>query len=693
MTTPLVESTVHSEGTSAKPPVASKVPKIDEVHGDRRVDDYFWLRDKKNPDVAAYLEAENAYSDAVMKPTVPFQDALYKEMLARIKETDVNVPYRKGGFWYYSRTEQGQQYPIYCRKAGSLEAAEAITLDLNQLAVGQKFMSLGAYAVSDDGNLLAYSTDNTGFRQYTLYVKDLRTGAVRETVAEKVGSVAWAADDKTLFYSVEEEETKRPYRIYRHTLDTDDHDLVYEEKDEAFNAGVWRTRSLRYLVINLGSHTTSEARYLPADQPGGEWKLVAPRIAEQEYDIDHHGDSFYIRANDKGRTYRLVKAPVGSPGREGWQEVVPTRPDVMLEGTDFFKSHYVLFERESGLPQLKVVDFASGASHRIAFPEPTYSAFPGANAEFDTTTFRYTYQSLVTPSSTFDYDMEKRASRLMKQVEVLGGYDPARYRSERVFATARDGVKVPVSLVFKKDLVKDGKAPIYLYGYGSYGFALPISFSSNRLSLLDRGAVFAIAHIRGGGDLGKPWHDEGRMMKKKNTFTDFIACAEFLLSEQYGSKDRLVIEGGSAGGLLMGAVTNMRPELWKAVVSKVPFVDVVNTMLDENLPLTVGEFEEWGNPKRKDEYEYIKSYCPYTNLAAKAYPTILVKTSFNDSQVMYWEPAKYVARLRTLKTDKNPLILKTNMAAGHGGASGRYDALHEAAFDYAFILTQMGLFH
>jgi oligopeptidase B len=695
MTTPLIDSRVQAESPVPvpKPPVAKKVPKVDEVHGDRREDDYFWLRDKANPDVAAYLDAENTYTDAVMKPTLPFQDALYKEMLARIKETDVNVPYRKGTFWYYSRTEQGKQYPIYCRKAGSLEAAEAITLDLNQLALGQKFMSLGSYAVSDDGHLLAYSTDNTGFRQYTLYVKDLRTGAVKETIAENVTSVAWAADDKTLFYSVEEDKTKRSYRVYRHALGVGSHDLVYEEKDEAFNVGVSRTRSLRYLVISLGSHTTSEARYLPADQPAGDWKLVAPRITEQEYDIDHHGDSFYIRVNDKGRTYRLVKAPVTSPGRESWQEVVPTRPEVMLEGTDFFKSFYVLFEREAGLPQLKVVDFASGVSHRIAFPEPTYSAFPGANAEFDATTFRYTYQSLVTPNSTFDYDVETNASRLMKQVEVLGGYDPARYQSERVFATAKDGVKVPVSLVFKKGLVKDGRAPIYLYGYGSYGFALPITFSSNRLSLLDRGAVVAIAHIRGGGDLGKPWHDEGRMMKKKNTFTDFIACAELLVSDKYGSKDRLVIEGGSAGGLLMGAVTNMRPDLFKAVVSKVPFVDVVNTMLDETLPLTVGEFEEWGNPKKKDEYEYIKSYCPYTNLDKKAYPTILVKTSFNDSQVMYWEPAKYVAKLRTLKTDANPLILKTNMAAGHGGASGRYDALHEAAFDYAFILTQMGLAH
>jgi oligopeptidase B len=693
MTTPLINSAVVAESPTPlpKPPVAQKVRKVDEVHGERRIDDYFWLRDKKNPDVASYLNAENGYTDAVMKPTLPFQAALYKEMLARIKETDANVPYRKGGFWYYSRTEQGKQYPIYCRKASSLDAAEQVTLDLNQLAEGQSFMSLGSYSVSDDGNLLAYSTDNTGFRQYTLYVKDLRTGAVQEKVAEKVTSVAWAADDKTLFYSVEEDNTKRPYQVYRHALGAGNHDLVYEEKDEAFNLGVSRTRSLRYVIMGLGSHTTSEARYLPADQPAGEWKLVAPRVAEQEYDVDHHGDSFYIRVNDKGRTFRLVKAPVASPGRESWQEVVSTRPDVMLEGTDFFKSFYVLFEREAGLPQLKVVDLASGAFHRIAFPEPTYSAFPGANAEFDTTTFRYTYQSLVTPNSTFDYDVEKGTSKLMKQVEVLGGYEPARYQSERVFATAKDGVKVPISLVFKRGLVKDGKAPIYLYGYGSYGYALPINFSSNRLSLLDRGAVIAIAHIRGGGDLGKPWHDDGRMMKKKNTFSDFIACAEHLVSEKYGSHDRLVIEGGSAGGLLMGAVTNMRPDLWKAVVSKVPFVDVVNTMLDETLPLTVGEFEEWGNPKKKDEYEYIKSYCPYTNLDKKAYPAILVKTSFNDSQVMYWEPAKYVAKLRTLKTDANPLILKTNMAAGHGGASGRYDALHEAAFDYAFILTQMGL--
>ena len=552
-------------------------------------------------------------------------------------------------------------------------------------------MSLAAYTVSDDGRLLAYSTDNTGFRQYTLFVKDLETGALEEKVAEKVGSVAWAADNQTLFYTVEEESTKRQYRLFRHVLGTDGHDLSYEEKDEAFNIGVARGRSEKYLFLGMGSLTTSEVRFLPATEAQGEWRAIAPRIADQEYEVEHHGDHFYIRTNDAGRNFRLAKAPVTSPGREHWQEVVPVRKDVMLEGMDFFKDFYVLFERENGLPQGRVTDLRTGQGHRIAFPEPTYSAFPAGNAEFDTKVFRYNYQSLVTPSSVFDYDMEKRASTLLKQQEVLGGYDPAQYASEWVFATAKDGTKVPISLVYKKSLKRDGKAPLFLTGYGSYGFPYPVTFSSNRLSLLDRGFVIALAHIRGGGEMGKPWHDDGRMMKKVNTFTDFIACAEFLHAEKWSSPDRTVITGGSAGGLLMGAVTNLRPELWKAVVSLVPFVDVVNTMLDETLPLTVGEFEEWGNPKKKDEYDYIKRYCPYTNLAAKAYPAILVKTSFNDSQVMYWEPGKYVAKLRTLKTDTNPLLLKTNMDAGHGGASGRYDALRETAFDYAFVLQQVGL--
>ncbi len=674
-----------------KPPVAPRVPHLTAVHGEQLTDHYFWLRDKPKPEVKTYLEAENAYTDAVMKPTQELQDALYKEMLARIKETDENVPYRKAGFLYYSRTEQGKQYPIFCRKQGSLTAPETITLDLNQLAEGQKFMALGVYQVSDDARLLAFSTDNSGFRQYTLYVKDLTTGEVKEKVAEKVGSAVWAADNKTLFYTVEEESTKRQYRLYRHQLGSSAHDLVYEEKDQAFGVGVGRTRSGAYLILGIGSLTTSEARFLPADTPASEWKVMAARIPDQEYDVEHHGDSFYIRSNDSGRNFRLVKAPVASPDRASWKEVLPHRPQVMLEGVDCFKNHCVLFERENGLPQIRITDLRTADWHRMAFPEPAYTASPGANFEFDTSAFRYNYQSLVTPNSVFDYDMEKRASTLLKEQPVLGGYDRAQYASERIFATAPDGVKVPLSVVYKKTLVRDGRAPLYLYAYGSYGYPLPVTFSSNRLSLLDRGAVIALAHIRGGGDLGKPWHDDGRMLKKRNTFTDFIAAAEHLVAEKYGSKDRLVIEGGSAGGLLMGAVTNLRPDLFRAVVSKVPFVDVINTMLDESLPLTVGEFEEWGNPKKKAEYDYLKGYCPYTNLAKKPYPSILVKTSFNDSQVMYWEPAKYVAKLRTLKTDSNPLLLKTNMAAGHGGASGRYDYLHEVAFDYAFILTQMGI--
>jgi len=680
-----------ADADEPKPPVAKIAPRTTEVHGERRVDDYHWLREKENPDVRAYLEAENAYTDAQMKPTEGFQQALYAEMLGRIKETDENVPCRRGDFFYSSRTEQGRQYSIHCRKKGSLEAAEEVTLDLNRLAEGKAFMSLGAYQVSDDANLLAYATDDTGFRQYTLFVKDLRTGEIVEKVADKVGSVAWAADDRTLFYTVEEESTKRQYRLYRHRVGTGAHELVYEEADPAFNVGVYRTRSMQYVVLGIGSLTTSEARFLPAAEPLGEWRLVAPRIREEEYDVEHHGDVFYIRANDRGRNFRLAKAPVASPGRESWTEVVPHRPEVMLEGVDSFRDHLVLIEREGGLPQVSITDLHSGATHRIAFPEATYSAFPEANPEFDTRTFRYRYESLVTPPSVFDYDMETKATTLLKEQPVLGGYDRTRYETGRVFATAPDGVKVPLSIVYRKGLVKDGTAPIFLYAYGSYGFALPVTFSSNRVSLLDRGVVFALAHVRGGGDMGKAWHDDGRLMKKKNTFTDFIAAAEFLLAGKYGRRDRLVVEGGSAGGLLMGAVTNMRPDLFKAVVSKVPFVDVINTMLDETLPLTVGEFEEWGNPKEKPAYDTMKSYCPCTNLERKAYPAILVKTSFNDSQVMYWEPAKYVAKLRTLKTDANPLLLKTNMAAGHGGASGRYDTLHEVAFDYAFILGQMGI--
>ncbi|MFI5183797.1 MAG: S9 family peptidase [Vicinamibacteria bacterium] len=688
MTTPTLDAR-DSAQAPPEPPTARRIPKVDVIHGDRRLDDYFWLRDKADPEVKAYIEAENAYADAVMKPTVALQETLYKEMLGRIQETDMGVPFRKGTHFYYSRTEQGKQYPIYCRKKGDTGAPEEITLDLNALAEGQEFMALGAYTVSDDARLLAYSTDNTGFRQYTLTVKDLVSGETLPLRIERTGSVAWAADNRTLFYSVEDEQTKRHYRLYRHRLGTDAHTLVYEETDEAFNLGVGRTRSRAYLVLSIGSHTTSEARVLPADEPEAEWSLVAPRVAEQEYEVDHHGERFYIRVNDTGRNFRLVSAPVADPRRHAWTEVVPHRHDVMIEGLDLFRDHYVLWERQDGLPHARITHWRTGKSHRMAFPEPVYAAFPGANAEWEATLYRYSYQSLTTPSSVFDYDMETREFTLLKEQPVLGGYDRTNYVSERLEAPAPDGVPVPLSLVYRKGLVRDGSAPCFLTGYGSYGFPMPITFSSNRLSLLDRGFVFAIAHIRGGGDLGKPWHDDGRMMRKRNTFTDFIACAERLTQGGYTRSERLAIEGGSAGGLLMGAVVNMRPDLFGAVVSKVPFVDVINTMLDETLPLTVAEYEEWGNPKKKDEYEYMKSYCPYSNLEAKAYPAMLVRTAFNDSQVMYWEPAKYVARLRTLKTDDRALLLKTNMAAGHGGASGRYDYLREIAFDYAFVLSQL----
>ena len=684
MAHPVASGTPH-------PPAAHRIPKTDVQHGDRRVDPYFWLREKTNPAVLTHLQAENAYTDSIMKPTEGLQQRLYLEMLSHIRETDMRVPYREGGYYYYSRTEQGKQYAIHCRKKDSLAPPEEITLDLNELAKGEKFMQMAQYTMSDDGNLLAYSVDRTGFRQYTLEVKDLRTGQVLPDRIERTGSIVWAADNRTIFYTVEDD-AKRSYRLLRHTLGVPvaQDELIYEEKDERFEVAAGRSRSRAYLFLLSQSHTTSEARFLRADEPGGQWKLIAPRIADQEYDVDHHGDFFYIRANDRGRNFRLVKAPVAAPGREQWEEVVAHRTDVMIEGADFFANHYVLTEREDGLPWLRITDLRNGQSHRITFPEPVYNASPGVNAEFDTSKFRYTYESLVTPESVFEYDMDRREAKLLKQIEVPG-YDSTRYEMQRLFATATDGTRVPVSLVYRKGLVRDGQAPLLLGGYGSYGFPFPVSFSSSRLSLLDRGVVCAFAHIRGGGDFGKRWHDDGRMMKKRNTFTDFIACADFLIAGKWTCAGRLAITGGSAGGLLMGAVVNVRPELFHAVVSHVPFVDVLNTMLDESLPLTVGEFEEWGNPKKREEYAYMKTYSPYDNLRRTTYPAMLVKTSLNDSQVMYWEPAKYVARLRALKTDQNVLLLKVNMAAGHGGSSGRYDHLHEIAFDDAFLLTQLNV--
>jgi oligopeptidase B len=677
---------------TATPPAAKKVAHMQTLHGDTLTDDYFWLREKDNPEVRKFLEAENAYTDQVMRPTEPLQKTLYDEMLSRVKEDDLSVPYRDRGWYYYSRTEKGKQYPIYCRKKGSLDAPEDVYLDVNELAKGERFMNVAARAFTDDSRLLAYTTDNTGFRDYTLHVKDMTTGKLLPETVARVRSVAWAPDNKTLFYATTDP-AKRAFKIFRHTAGADPSTdaLLYEEKDERFSVGVRRSRSGDYLFFPSQSHTTSEWRYIPAATPAAELRMIAPREPEHEYSVDHRGDLFYIQTNDKGRNNRLVTAPVSDPGRANWKELVPQRDDVMLEHFDLFKDWTVLYERQDALPRVRVMNLAAKQDYRVDFPEAIYSAGPQNNREFDTQTLRLEYESYTTPPSVYDYDMTTKQRKLLKQQEVLGGYDASRYTSERRYATASDGTKVPISVVYKKGLVANGKAPLLLTAYGSYGSPSDADFNSNLVSLLDRGVVYAVGHIRGGGDLGKKWHDQGRMMNKKNTFTDFIACAEALIAEKYTSKDRLVIEGGSAGGLLMGAVTNMRPDLFHAVVAHVPFVDVINSMLDESLPLTVGEFEEWGNPKIKEQYVYMKSYSPYDNLAAKDYPAILVKTSFDDSQVMYWEPAKYVAKLRSLKTDKNPLIFKVNMAGGHGGSSGRYDRLKERAFDYAFILTEVGI--
>jgi len=677
-----------------KPPVAKKVPKTTQIHGYTVTDDYAWMADKTktDKDVLTYLKAETDYANAMMKPTTGFQEALYKEMLARIKETDENVPYRKGDYFYYTRTEQGKQYPIFCRKKGDMKAPEDVTIDMNKMAEGHPFFSVGAYNVSEDGNLLAFSTDTTGFRQYNLFVKDLRTGQISEKIAERVTSVAWANDNKTLFYGQEDEVTKRSNKIFRHALGAGLRELLFEEKDELYNTEVGKTRSRGYIVVVSSSSTTSETRYLSADKPGDELKLFLPRKENHEYYIDHLGDNFYIRTNDQGKNFRLVTAPVGDPSPKNWKEIIPHRKDVMLEDVDCYAGHYIVVERENGLPKFRVTDLKSGKSHEIEFPEPVYVAYPGQNAEFNATVFRFNYESFITPNSVFDYDVMTRKRELRKQQPVLGGYDPKLYKSERVYATASDGVKIPISIVYKKDLKRDGQRPMLLEGYGSYGIPNDVEFSSNRLSLFDRGVIFGAAHIRGGGEMGKEWHDQGKMMAKKNTFTDFITAADYLVNEKYTSKDRLIITGGSAGGLLMGAVTNMRPDLFKAVVSYVPFVDVMNTMLDASLPLTVGEYLEWGNPNEKPAYDYMRSYSPYDNIEKKAYPTMLVRTSLNDSQVMYWEPAKYVAKLREMKTDNNLLLFKIKLEpGGHGGASGRYDRLHDTAFDYAFILGQCGV--
>jgi oligopeptidase B len=670
-----------------EPPVAKRVRTVSVLHGDERIDDYAWLRDKTSAEVIAYLEAENAYAEEVMKPTEPLQNELYEEILGRLKQTDMNVPFRKGDWFYYSRTEEGKQYPIWARKR-SLEAEEEIILDVNLLAEGHEYMSIGALEVSDDANLLAYATDDSGYREYTLYVKDLRTGEVIARVAESAESVEWAADNRTLFYSIENE-AKRQYRVHRHVLGTDEHALVYEETDELFDVWVERSRSGAWIFLVADSKTTSEIRIIAADAPESEPIVVVPRREGHQYYLEHRGERFYIMTNDAGINFRVVTAPVATPSEEHWQELVPHRPPVRIESIDLFAEHMAVHLCEGGLSHLEIHDLREGVAHRVSFPEAAYALYANANPEFDTTVLRYTYQSFTTPQSTYDYDMQTREQTLLKRTEVVGGHDPAAFKVERIFVRADDGAEVPVSIVYRRDLDPRGNNPLLLYGYGSYGASMPATFNLSRLSLLDRGVVYALAHIRGGGEMGKEWHEQGRMMSKRNTFTDFIAVAEHLIADGWTSTEKLAIQGGSAGGLLVGAVMNMRPELFKAALAVVPFVDVINTMLDASIPLTTQEYIEWGNPNEPEAYAYMKSYCPYSNVEAKTYPAMLVRTSLNDSQVGYWEAAKWVAKLRALKTDEHPLLLRVNMGAGHGGSSGRYDKLREDAHDYAWLLMTL----
>ena len=682
------------------PPVADRRINITKIHGTELHDEYAWMRDKGSDAVQAYLKAENAYTAAAMSGTEALQESIYQEILSHIQEDDVSVPYADGAWEYLIRTEKGQQYARYCRRPVGRPEAEEVFLDVNALAEGQAFMSIGTLSVSPDGRLLAYTTDATGFRQYTLAVKDLTTGELLADTAERVGSLVWAVDSTTLFYVTEDEQTKRQDRVFRLALGGAAVEVFHEE-DERFNVDVGRTRDRAYLLLELRSHTTSETWFLPANDVEGEFTRIAERVDDEEYDVDHREGFFYIHTNSGAEQFRLMRAPVGSKGREDWVEVLAENPEAPLEDFDLFRSFLVASYRERGLPVLRVfgmeADGMLGEAREIRFADPAYEAEGEVNVSAEATTYRYAYESLVRPASVYEYDVATGESVLLKQQDVPGGFDAANYASERVWFCAGDGTEVPVSLMYRRDrFAKDGTSPLYVYGYGSYGYALPLGFRAGKLALLDRGVVVAYAHIRGGGELGDPWHDAGKMMEKRNTFTDFIEAVEFLVREGYGDARRVAIEGGSAGGLLMGAVVNMareqgKPELFRAVLSHVPFVDVMNTMLDASLPLTVAEYEEWGNPNEAAAFAYMLSYSPYENLRAGAYPAMLVKTSLNDSQVMYWEPAKYVAKLRTLKTNDTPLLLHVNMDAGHGGASGRYDSLRELAFDDVFLLRELGV--
>jgi len=674
------------------PPDAEKKPKELTIHGDTRIDNYFWLNQRENPEVIEYLKAENKYTKAALKPTEPLQEKLFKEMKGRIKEDDQSVPYEKKGYYYYTRYEEGKEYPIYCRKKGSLDAKEEILLNVNQMAKGYDFYRATGLSVSPNNKLLAYGVDTISRRKYTIYIKNLETGETySDAIPMTTGYAVWANDNKTLFYTQKEQQTLRSHKIFRHTIGENNDQEIYHEDDATFSTSVSKSKSDKYLVIHSGSTMADEYRFLDADRPMGDFKILQPRERGLEYSASHFGDHFYVVTNLDAKNFRLMKTPVDQTTKENWQEVIPHREDVFLEGIEIFKNYLVVEERKEGLAQMRIRNWESGKEHYVDFKEEVYSARISVNPEFDTETLRYSYSSLTTPRSTYDYNMNTKEKDLLKQEEVLGDFDPENYKTKRLWAKADDGKKVPMSIVYRKGIGLDGSNPTLLYGYGSYGATMDPYFRSTRLSLLDRGFVFAIAHIRGSQYLGREWYEDGKLLNKKNTFKDFNDCAEHLIKKKYTSPEHLYAMGGSAGGLLMGAIVNMQPELYQGVVAAVPFVDIVTTMLDESIPLTTSEFDEWGNPKKEKYYDYMLSYSPYDNVKAQEYPNMLVTTGLHDSQVQYWEPAKWVAKLRDKKTDDNVLLLHTNLEAGHGGASGRFEALKETAKEFAFFLYLEGI--
>ncbi|MCA9733083.1 MAG: S9 family peptidase [Deferribacteres bacterium] len=677
-----------------KPPVAEKIPQELTIHNDTRIDDYFWLSDRDNPKVIDYLEAENAYTETMLGHTKKLQEKLYDEIVGRIKQTDESVPYRKNGFYYYNRYEDGKEYPIYCRKQGTMEAEEQIMLDVNEMAQGHDYIAVSGRNVSQNNKLVAFGVDTVSRRRYTIHFKNLETGEIlADRIPNTTGSVAWANDNVTVFYTLKDTVTLRSYKIMKHKLGTsaEDDRMVFHEADDTFDAHVWKSKSGRYIMIGSFQTLSTEYRFVDADHPENDFKLIQPRERDLEYHAMDFGDQFYIRTNREAKNFKLVKTPIKTPRKEYWQDIIPHRADVLLENVEIFKNYLVTKERKNGLPELRIIKWQDWSEHYLDFGEATYTANISTNPEFDTDILRYSYSSLTTPNSTFDYDMASREKTLMKQQEVVGDFSADNYISERLYAKSRDGVEVPISLVYRKDRKKDTGNPLLLYGYGSYGYSVEPYFNSVRLSLLDRGFIYAMAHVRGGEEMGRQWYEDGKLLKKKNTFNDFIDCAQHLILFGYTNTDMLFAQGGSAGGLLMGAVVNMRPDLWKGVIAAVPWVDVVTTMLDDTIPLTTSEYDEWGNPNNKEYYDYMLSYSPYDNVEAKDYPAMLVTTGLHDSQVQYFEPTKWVAKLRAMKTDNNVLVLDCDMGSGHGGASGRFKRYKRTALEYAFMFDLLGI--